>query len=610
MDPWVLKVVKEGYQVPFHHNPPLSPVPLDFPSYRGNPEKFLALQEEVSQLIKKEAIEEVKDNSPGFYNRLFLVMKASGKWRPVLDVSRLNDYVVKTKFSMETTQSVLDSIQQGDWMVSMDMQDAYFHIPIHPSSRKFLRFTFNQRTYQFRALCFGLTTAPQVFTRVLAPLAKIVHLAGYQILLYLDDWLVIGKSIQEVLRAKEFVLQVAKKLGILINLDKSLLTPTQVIEYLGMKIDANLFWVSPSDKRCLSAEKILREFLASDVQQAKSWQSLLGHLSSLEKFIPGSRLRMRPLQYHLNRCWDRESQKALIPVPPDLRPYLTWWLAPQRLSRGFSLQKENPALQLYSDASREGWGATIEGIHLSGKWSLQDKRHHINTLELKAIWLALREVTNLVEGKTIAVFADNTTALSYISKQGGTKSWTLFRLVEEIFLWLEEHQVLLVPQFIQGVKNTVADSLSRRGQVLPTEWTIHPEVCKEIWKWWGQPMIDLFATSLTKRLPLYFAPHSDPMAIGVDAMLQSWCNLEAYAFPPFALIRKVLNKFKQSRNCSLILIAPWWPQREWFPELMNLVVEPPRALPLRPDLLLQPLVKTRHKSLHTLQLAAWRLFKA
>ena len=118
---------------------------------------------------------------------------------------------------------------------------------------------------------------------------------------------------------------------------------------------------------------------------------------------------------------------------------------------------------------------------MSGKWTILEKRNHINTLELKAIWLALREVPELVQGKTIAVFGDNTTALSYISKQGGTKSWTLFRLVEEIFLWLEELQITLVPQFIQGARNTVADSLSRRGQVLPTEWMLHLDVCKEIY---------------------------------------------------------------------------------------------------------------------------------
>ena len=173
-----------GYQIPFVTEPPTSPIPVEFPSYLGNQEKFLALEEAVLEMLRKRAIEEVSEVKEGFYNRLFLVKKATGEWRPVLDVSRLNVFVQKTKFSMETTQSVLASIQRNDWMVTMDMRDAYFHVPIHQESRPFLRFVFNSKVYQFRALCFGLTTAPQVFTRVLAPLAKIAHLAGIRIILY------------------------------------------------------------------------------------------------------------------------------------------------------------------------------------------------------------------------------------------------------------------------------------------------------------------------------------------------------------------------------------------------------------------------------------------
>ena len=105
----------------------------------------------------------------------------------------------------------------------------------------------------------------------------------------------------------------------------------------------------------------------------------------------------------------------------------------------------------------------MEGLHLSGKWSSLEKRCHINTLKLKAIWLALKEVLQLVKEKTVTVVGDNTTALLYILKQGGTKSWTLFHLVEEVFLWLEDNEITLIPQF-----NMVAGSLSRRGQILPT----------------------------------------------------------------------------------------------------------------------------------------------
>ena len=109
--------------------------------------------------------------------RLFVVMKASGSWRAVIDLSLLNLKVLKTSFKMETLQSVLLSVQRGDWMVSLDLKDAYLQVPIHPGSRKYLRFIVFGQVYQFKALCFGLSTAPQVFTRVTALVSTFLHRA-------------------------------------------------------------------------------------------------------------------------------------------------------------------------------------------------------------------------------------------------------------------------------------------------------------------------------------------------------------------------------------------------------------------------------------------------
>ena len=145
-----------------------------------------------------------------------------------MDVSCLDKYVKKTRFSMESSRTVWSAIQLGDWMISIDMQDAYFHIPIHQSSRKYLRCCFEGKIYQFRAMCFGLSMAPRVFTRVLAPLAKLTHLAGFRILLYVDDWLILAKTLEEMIRASQFVLNLAKELGLVINYVKSNLLPQQV----------------------------------------------------------------------------------------------------------------------------------------------------------------------------------------------------------------------------------------------------------------------------------------------------------------------------------------------------------------------------------------------
>ena len=126
-------------------------------------------------MMEKGVLEIVSDSDPGFYSRLFLVEKSSGGWRPVIDRSPLNEFVHQTPFRMETPNSVLLAVRKDDFLASIDLKDAYFQIPVHPSSRKLLRFVSNDMVYQFRALCFGLSTAPQVFTRVFMAVSSWAH---------------------------------------------------------------------------------------------------------------------------------------------------------------------------------------------------------------------------------------------------------------------------------------------------------------------------------------------------------------------------------------------------------------------------------------------------
>ena len=90
----------------------------------------------------------------------------------------------------------------------------------------------------------------------------------------------------------------------------------------------------------------------------------------------------------------------------------------------------------------------------------------------------------------------------------------------------------------------VADSISRRSQVLSTEWILHHEVCWALWRLWSMPLIDLFATSQNYELPAFVSPFPDPMAIATDAFLFSWDHMELYALPPFPAIRRLLSKLR------------------------------------------------------------------
>ena len=165
-----MKTLSYGYILPFIRNPPLSTSPVEFPAYKARMVRHVAFGLAVAEMVEKGAVEPVEDCWAGFIARVFLVPKMTRGWRPIFDLSVLNSFLAVTPFRMETVSSVLESMTEGEWMVSLDLKDAYFQVPIHPRSHRFLRFVWQGRVYQFRALCFGLASTPQVFTKMMAPI--------------------------------------------------------------------------------------------------------------------------------------------------------------------------------------------------------------------------------------------------------------------------------------------------------------------------------------------------------------------------------------------------------------------------------------------------------
>ena len=270
------------------------------PSYAPASIRGAALEEVTLALITKGAVELAPLPSPGFYSHLFVVWKTSGSWRPVINLSLINRFVDVSHFQMETIQSVLLSVRQGDWMASIDLREAYLQVPVHPESCCFLCFAAHGRAYQFNSLCFGLSTAPQVFTRVMAPVSTILHSLGIRMRRYLDDWLVQSSSREGLLQDLEVVLSLCRVLGIVVNPEKSNFTPSRVVQYLRVVINVQTFMASPSPDRVSRLLSTAGEFLRSAAPPASLWQSLLGMLSSLSHLVPGGRLRMRSLQICLH----------------------------------------------------------------------------------------------------------------------------------------------------------------------------------------------------------------------------------------------------------------------------------------------------------------------
>jgi hypothetical protein len=150
--------------------------------------------------------------------------------------------------------------------------------------------------------------------------------------------------------------------------------------------------------------------------------------------------------------------------------------------------------------------------------------------------------------------------------------------------------MLLKAAHIAGKKNILADRLSR-FKVQPTEWTLNKEIVLKLFTIWEVPHIDLFASHQTQ---IYCSWNPDHLAYAIDALTIPWNNMFAYAYPPICLIPKILQHMTQYK-CQLILIASHWPSRHWFPNLLKLIADFPRKLPVREDLLHQPKSNILHQ---------------
>ena len=568
----------------------------------------LSIQNEIRDLISKEAVVQINDFPNLCLSPIFVIPKSSGDLRMILNLKKINLFIPPQHFRMETLSVILPQLTPLDWAATIDLKDAYLHVPIHQDSHRLLGFSFQDRTYHYKVLPFGLRDSPWVFTRLVATVVAHLRLQGIRIFYYLDDWLVVASSQDLLVSHLRLTLEVTQRLGFLINWKKSSLVPQRLPCYLGARLDIPHLLARPQDHRITALQSLVQELVSSGSAPASLWQKFLGHLASLVDLVPNCRLLMRPLQLHFQQFFNQffDPVSLLIPLPLNVKLLILQWVSMDRLLEGKPFVPPPPSLVLTTDASRSGWGAVLPPLRVSGRWSREDSRLHINSLELLAVFRALQSFEDLVKGHSVLVRSDNMTVVAYINHQGGTHSPSLCRLALNLWNWCLSHRIHLSATHIPGVDNLLADFLSR-GRFLPSEWMLKNSVFRSICQVLSPPPeIDLFASLLNFQLPKYCSRSRDPQAWRVDAMSFRWSGLRLYAFPPFSMIPRILEKVVQD-EAELALIAPYWPKRPWFPKLLSLLAGSPWALPCQPDLITQPLSQLAHQKIESLHLSLWPL---
>ncbi|VDI56241.1 Hypothetical predicted protein [Mytilus galloprovincialis] len=425
--------------------------------------------------------------------------------RPVLDLSVLNQYLVVPHFKMETNRSIRSTIHLGIWTTSLDLMDAYFHIPISHKFRHFLRLVWADKVYSFKVQGYAFWP-------------------GYCTPSFYQDF-----SDGAVLSSYSG--------------STRLLLP-----------------------RRFSYQESLPISFEGTHQFVYPFTPETGFFDFMEKIRDNSQSEF---QFPGRTFSDRFGSSAS---------------SRREGNQGSFVGSSRPQPNFVHRCEADGLGSLSGGQDSFGP--LVRLEEHINLLEMRAVFLSLRQFQAVIQGQSLLVATDNSTVVAYLQNQGGNHSFSLYHLSKEVLLLCHSLDIILSVRHVPGSQNLLADDLSRSRVPVNTEWEIHPSVFQEIILRWDRPHIDLLATSLNHKLKTYASPIPDEKAWAVDAITLSWKGIFSYMFPPFRLLPKILHKIQRDL-WKIILIAPAWPRPFWYPELLLLCCAKPLRLPLREDLLSQ-----------------------
>ncbi|XP_071998846.1 uncharacterized protein [Engystomops pustulosus] len=297
---------------------------------------------------------------------------------------------------MESVRTATQLIHVDSHMCTLDLQDAYYHVPIHPASQKFLRFSVlspegSVLHFQFCALPFGISSAPRVFTKIMVEVVAFLRLQNISIIPYLDDFLIIGKDRQSLLTARESSLKILSELGWLINLKKSSLTPSTQKTFLGVILNSTHQMSFLPQEKMINIKDQIHSLRRRDSISVRQAMKTLGLLTACLPAVAWSQSHTRILQNWILSSWNKKSSglDKKIRIPSFVKRDLLWWMESTNLEKGVHWH-HLPNITIITDASSSGWGAVFPSHFEQGSWTASQAKKSSNYRELRAVWEALK----------------------------------------------------------------------------------------------------------------------------------------------------------------------------------------------------------------------------
>ena len=572
VSPYISDVIEFGYKIPLRVIP--SPkILLNNASSRKQPD---FVHSAIDKLLFDGAIVECIE-APDVVNPL-TVAERNGKFRMVLDLRYLNEFVVKRKVTFEGINLVLNYVKKDGFGITFDLKNGYHHIAIHPSQHSLLGFAFTDfkgrlRYFKFVVMPFGLNSAGLIFTKVLREMLKYWRSNQIDVFLFLDDGFSLASDFVTTFNNSCKIKSDLISAGWVPNSLKSQWFPLQRIPWIGAIFDFDLGMIFISEKKIVDIITKAEIIIVQPYIAARFLASMVGKvIASVQAVGDVVYLKTRYCQIAIASAtcdgWNLD-----VIVTDDIIDELKFWIDNIRILNGKPFYF-NPCANtvIYSDASATG-GASIMTDPLSGKefvahceWSESDAIKSSTFRELSTVFVGLCKFSHLMCNNILDWYTDAANIVSIIKK--GSMNVELHNLALRIFAITSDSNIRLRMIWVPRSQVQRADFLSRVIDVY--DWQVDPYWFKVICQHFGVPNIDRFADDHNNKLVRFNSKFYSRRAEAIDAFTCNWSCDYNYLVPPLFLIPRVVDYLQLCRGYGLLVI-PYWRAAFFWPCISRLL---------------------------------------
>ena len=416
------------------------------------------------------------EDPPHLISALGAIPKPDGKKvRLIHDCSRpeggaLNDFAMTESFSYQTLRDAAALIKPGDFLAKVDLSNAYRSVRIHPDEHHLtgLQWVFSgEKDPTFiKDVClpFGSRLSPKIFNCLTQAVRRIMEKEKQgQLVAYLDDFLIIGKTYEECREVMEHLMQLLRTLGFSINYSK-VEGPKQKIVFLGVEINTREYTFSLPETKLRDLRNEVAHLMTVKQVTKRGLQSVIGKLNWAALLVYGG----RP---HIRRLIDRQNvlrgPNHKTRVTTDMREDLLWWMIHMEHFNGtMPIAESRPTSSVCIDACDSGGGGYHDGdwYHVAWRDWPEVQGHHINYKEVMALVPAVSLWGHAWRGKQVWVYSDNQAAVA-IFNRGTAKDPRVMEALRNVFWASVHHDFRIQAIYYPGRYNVVADAASRLSNI-------------------------------------------------------------------------------------------------------------------------------------------------